>query len=49
MKKSRFTDSQIMDSLKRVVAGLACHAFLVGESCYRYECKHNAENEEIAN
>ncbi|MBK7656944.1 MAG: IS3 family transposase [Betaproteobacteria bacterium] len=28
---------------------VACVAFMVSESCYRYESKHNAENEEIAN
>ena len=27
---------------------LACTAFMVSESCYRYECKQNAENEDIA-
>ena len=28
---------------------VACAAFLVSESCYRYASKQNAENEEIAN
>ena len=28
---------------------VACAAFRVSQSCYRYESKQNAENEEIAN
>jgi putative transposase len=28
---------------------LACRAFGVRETCYRYEAKHNAENKLIAN
>ena len=34
---------------KGVAIRLACEAFRVSESCYRYASKHNAENEEIAN
>ena len=28
---------------------LACAIFSVSETCYRYEAKHNTENEQIAN
>ena len=28
---------------------LACGVFSISESCYRYESKQNAQNEEIAN
>ncbi len=34
---------------KGVAIRLACEAFRVSKSCYRYESKQNAENEEIAN
>jgi len=34
---------------KSVSVKLACQAFLVSESCYRYEPQRNAENEQIAN
>jgi len=36
-------------ALQRGVAiRLACAVFSISESCYRYECKQSAENEEIA-
>ena len=28
---------------------VACDVFSISESCYRYESKQNAQNEEIAN
>ena len=34
---------------KAIPIRLACEAFRVSESCYRYETKSNAENEQIAN
>lgn len=34
---------------KGITIRVACEAFRVSESCYRYASKHNAENEEIAN
>ncbi len=34
---------------KAIPIRLACEAFRVSESCYRYEAKNNAENELIAN
>jgi putative transposase len=34
---------------KGISIRLACQAFAVSETCYRYEAKHNAENEQIAN
>jgi len=34
---------------KAVSIRLACEAFRVSESCYRYEAKNSAENELIAN
>ncbi len=34
---------------RRIAIRLACEAFWVSESCYRYESKQNAENEQIAN
>ena len=34
---------------KGVAIRLACEAFRVSESCYRYESRQNAENEAIAN
>ena len=33
----------------RLSIRVACQAFRVSQSCYRYEAKTNAENEEIAN
>ena len=35
--------------MRSIPIRLACAAFMVSESCYRYEPKQNAENEEIAN
>ena len=32
-----------------VAISLACTAFGISETCYRYQAKHQAENEEIAN
>ena len=34
---------------KAIPIRLACEAFRVSESCYRYQAKNNAENELIAN
>jgi putative transposase len=34
---------------KGITIRVACEAFRVSESCYRYASKHSAENEEIAN
>jgi putative transposase len=34
---------------KGVAIRIACEAFRVSESCYRYESLQNAENEAIAN
>lgn len=34
---------------RNISVRMACQIFTVSESCYRYEAKHNAENEEIAN
>jgi putative transposase len=34
---------------KAIPIRLACEAFRVSESCYRYQAKKNAENEIIAN
>jgi putative transposase len=34
---------------KAIPIRLACAIFSVSETCYRYEAKHNAENEQIAN
>jgi putative transposase len=34
---------------KAIPIRLACQAFRISESCYRYEAKNNAENELIAN
>lgn len=34
---------------RAVTIRLACAVFSISESCYRYESKQNAENEEIAN
>ena len=34
---------------KGISIRLACQAFAVSETCYRYEAKHNAENEQITN
>ncbi|MFK4765104.1 hypothetical protein ACI3L3_10060 [Desulfobaculum sp. SPO524] len=39
MKKSRYTDSQILGILK---------AFDISQTCYRYEPKLSAENDLIA-
>lgn len=33
---------------RRISIRLACDVFTVSESCYRYEAKRNAENEQIA-
>ena len=32
-----------------VAISLACSAFRISETCYRYQAKRQAENEEIAN
>ena len=33
---------------KKVSIRAACELFTISETCYRYEVKHNAENEQIA-
>ena len=47
MKRSKFSDSQIMDAVKRIKAGIGvpyiCREFGISESCYRYERKLDAE------
>jgi len=35
-------------SERSVSIRLACELFTVSETCYRYEAKRNAENEQIA-
>jgi len=45
MKKSRFTDSQIIEAIKRAEAGTAvpdlCRELGVSQTCYRYVGKAN--------
>lgn len=42
-------DGQTCSSRKGVSIRLACDAFHVSQTCYRYEAKSNAENEKVAN
>lgn len=45
MKNKRYSDAQ---AIQGISVALACGAFQIGETCYRYERKLSDENAEIA-